>query len=201
MRVSISAIALCFTFLVACSDGSSSSGNAGGGGSGGGDGGATSSTSISEVGGGGSGAGTTGSTTETATTTSSDTGSTTTTSSQGSLCDSAGSDPISFASDVQPIFGQSCGSNTTCHLKSLPSEGLNLKPGSSYASLVDVAAKQTCNGQKRVAPGDADGSYLVNKITATDVCPTTKKMPPSSTLAQASKQKIIDWICQGAQNS
>lgn len=199
MRVSISAIAVCFSVLVGC-DGSSPSGNGGGGG-GGGEGGATSATTGEGGGGGDTTGSTTASLTDTSSTTSSETGSTTTTTSAPDLCDSAGETPVLFATDIQPIFSQSCGSATTCHLKSLPSEGLNLKPGSAYASLVGVNAKQSCNGQKRVAPGNAAGSYIVNKITATKVCPSTTKMPPSGQLSAASKQKIIDWICQGAQNN
>ncbi len=207
MRISIPSIALAsLMFVVACSDGSSSS-NDGGGGSGGGDGGATSSTHlrrrwgrerrrdqlhdrlherhghvIDDL-------------QRHGTTT------TTTTTTEGNGCESAGSEPVLFSTNVQPIFSQSCGSATTCHLKAAASEGLSLKPGSSYAALVDVNAKQSCNGQKRVQPGSAAGSYLVNKITATDVCPTTKKMPPQSSLSAASKQTIIDWICQGALNN
>ena len=202
MRISIPSLLATLVFVAACSDGSSSS-NDGGGGSGGDTG-----TTTSEEGGGGSG-GATGSTTastsgtDTSSTTSSDTSTTsgTTTTAEETGCESAGSEPVLFSTNVQPIFSQSCGTATTCHLKAAASEGLSLKPGSSYAALVDVNAKQSCNGQKRVQPGSAAGSYLVNKITATDVCPTTKKMPPSSTLSAASKQTIIDWICQGALNN
>ena len=203
MRVSIFAVAVCFSFLVGCGDGSSASGNGGSGGSGGGDGGSTSTTkSEGGSGGGGTTGSTTGSVTDTSeTTTSSTTGSTTTTTGATDPCDSAGVDPVLFATEIQPIFNQSCGSATTCHLKAVPAEGLNLKAGASYASLVNVDAKQSCNGQKRVAPGDAAGSYLVNKITATKVCPMSTKMPPSGSLSNASKQKVIDWICQGAQNN
>lgn len=200
MRVWTHALFLAGTLLTACSDGSSSTENAGGGGSGG-------AATTSEGGGGvgAAGAGSTGTSTDTSSTASTTgettTGETTSTTAASDPCDGSGDEPVLFATEVQPIFSQSCGSATTCHLKSVPSEGLNLKPGAAYASLVDVPAKQQCNGQKRVVPGDAAASYLVNKVTATDVCPTTKKMPPSGSISAASKQKIIDWICQGAQNN
>ncbi|MEZ4294815.1 MAG: hypothetical protein R3B70_07550 [Polyangiaceae bacterium] len=180
--------------LAGCDGGQTSSDNAGGGGDGG---------SATTGGAGGTTSETTGETT-TDTGTTSETTSMTTTSTTTMVvdaCETAGSEPVLFGTDVQPIFSQSCGNATSCHLKSLPSEGLSLKPGEAYGALVDVAAKQSCEGKKRVAPGSAVESYLVNKITATGVCPTTKKMPPSSTLSAANKQKIIDWICQGAQDN
>lgn len=189
MRASILSIFTAFTLLAAC-DGSSStsstSTDTGGGGAGGtpsdgGGGTGTGGSTTSDGGGGGSTA--------------------STTTMPADLCETAGAAPVFFANEIQPIFGQRCGNATSCHLGSQPPEGLSLKPADAYADLVDVDAVQTCNGQKRVAPGDASGSYLVNKITATDLCPTTKKMPPSSTMPQADKQKIIDWICQGAQNN
>ena len=113
-------------------------------------------------------------------------------------CETAGSEPVSFVNDVQPIFSSSCGDATHCHLDPTPSEGLSLKVGEAYADLVNVPAKQDCNGQVRVLPGSAVGSYLINKITATGVCPGEKKMPPNSSLSAAKKQTIIDWVCQGA---
>ena len=185
MRAWILPVLTGFMLLAACDGSSTTSGNTGGGGAGG-------ETSTTTDGGGGS------TTTDTGMTTT-DTGMTTTTMATD-LCETAGSTPVSFANDVQPIFSQSCGN--ACHLKdSSPSAGLSLKAGEAYAELVGVDAAQACNGQKRVAPGSAADSYLVNKITATDLCPNTKKMPPSSTLPDATKQKIIDWICQGAENN
>jgi hypothetical protein len=173
------------TLLAAC-DGSSTTSNAGGGGAGG----DTSSTTSD----GGGGSSSTGMTTSTDTTTS-------TTTMTSDPCESATSTPAFFANEVQPIFSQRCGTATSCHLGSLLPAGLSLKPGEAYAALVNVDATQTCNGQKRVAPGSAVDSYLVNKITATNMCPLTKKMPPSITLPDAEKQKLIDWVCQGAENN
>jgi len=182
--------------IAACSETSSStSDTTGGGGTGGATTGSTTGGTATTSDGGG------GSATTSTTTTTTTTGSGGTTTTTTDLCETAGTDPVSFAGAVQPIFSQSCGNNTACHLKSTPSEGLSLKAGQAYADLVDVAAVQDCNGQLRVEPGSASGSYLVNKIMATGVCPNEKKMPPQSTLSDAKKQTIIDWICQGAQNN
>ena len=198
MRTWIPLLFVGSALLAACGDSSSATDNSGGGGSGGGTGGST-------TGGGGTGgttatggSGGTGGTTATGGSGGTG-GSTTTTASDG--CESAGATPVSFANDVQPIFSQSCGSNTTCHLKPTPSESLSLKAGEAYANLVDVNAKEACSGLKRVLPGNAADSYLVRKITDTDICPNTKKMPPSGTLSDTNKQKIIDWVCQGAMNN
>ena len=194
MRVLIFPVLALATLLAACDGSTSTTNNAGGGGAGGdtasGGGGSSSSTTSD----------TSSTTSDTMTTSTSDTTTTSSTSASNG-CEDAGSDPVSFANDVQPIFSQSCGTSTTCHLKSSPSEGLSLKVGQAYASLVDVPAKQNCNGQDRVEPGSAAGSYLVNKITATDICPGEMKMPPGSNLATDKRQAIIDWICQGAQNN
>jgi hypothetical protein len=182
-------------FLAGC-DGSTTSSNNGGGGAGG-SGGDTSTTSADGGGGSGTTSDTGSSTSDTGSSSTSDTGSTT----AATGCENAGADPVSFVADVQPIFLQSCGSTTTCHLKASPSEGMSLKEGQAYANLVDVPANQACNGQDRVEPGSAAGSYIVNKITGTGVCPGEKKMPPQGDLSDANKQKIIDWICQGAKDN
>ncbi len=196
MRALLAVGSISFLLLASC-DGGSGADNSGGGGAGG--------ATNSNTSGGGGAATTSGTATSSTTDTSSTSSSTTDTTSTSSTvantgCETAGTAPVFFANDVQPVFSQSCGSATTCHGKASPSGSLSLKAGESYAALVDVPAKQTCNGQKRVEPGSAAGSYVVNKIEAVDLCPTTKKMPPSTTLPAASKQKIIDWICQGAKN-
>lgn len=194
MRTWILPVLSAVSLLAACDGSSSTSGGNGGGGAGG------ETASTSDGGGGSSSSGMT--TTDTETTGTGMTTTDTMTTDPGSDgCNGAGSSPVSFANDVQPIFLQSCGSTTTCHLKSSPSEGLSLKAGEAFASLVDVPAKQACNGQVRVAPGDAAASYVVNKITNTGICQGQKKMPPSTSLSTAKQQTIIDWICQGAENN
>lgn len=196
MRIAPLVVVLGSFFLSACGDGSSSTSNSGGGGSavtGGGGTGGTATTGGT----GGSG----GSTTSTSSTSSSTSSSSSSTTMPTDLCDTAGSTPISLAADLQPIFSQSCGGTSSCHMKATPSEGLSLKAGQSYGELVNVPAVQDCNGQVRVKPGSASESYLVNKIENVGICAGEKKMPPSSTLNAANKQKIIDWICQGAQDN
>lgn len=190
---------VCGALLAAC-DGTSSTSSASGGGGSGGSASGGGGSSTTSMGGGGSSMTTSTSTDVTSTTTGMMT-TTSTGSGPTDPCETAGTDPVFFANEVEPIFTQSCGDAVSCHLKSLPSAGLSLKPGEVYANLVGVPASQNCNGQMRVAPGSAVDSYVVNKLNNTDICPMTKKMPPSATLPAASKQKIIDWICQGAQNN
>lgn len=119
-------------------------------------------------------------------------------------CETAGSEPVSFANDVQPIFQQSCGTASTCHFKALPSGTLPLGQSKSYAALVGVASDvAACSDRIMVVPGNANASYLLDKLTETGapaIC--GKRMPYNkSKLAAAKLQLVTDWICQGAQDN
>lgn len=110
------------------------------------------------------------------------------------------STPISFATDVQTIFNTSTPACTNCHPSAA---GMNLAPGSSYASIVDQSASEV-PAMKRVRPFMPDSSYLVHKIQGTQntVGGSGARMPlgcsGSGCLSNASINIIRNWILQGA---
>ncbi len=104
--------------------------------------------------------------------------------------------PISFSSQIQPIFTTNC-TDAGCH----PGGGapFSLQAGASYGNLVGVAATNgPCAGDLRVQPSNASGSALIKRLNGT----CGQRMPlgsPSLPLAQI--QLISDWINQGANNN
>lgn len=105
--------------------------------------------------------------------------------------------------DVQAVFSQSCGKAGFCHNKDNPSGKLDLRPGMSYASLVDINTSYCQDGRKRVVPGQPSESYIIDKVMNTDLCnlpngSKSGKMPPGSSLPTADIETISNWICGGA---
>lgn len=105
-----------------------------------------------------------------------------------------------LAGDVQPIFTTSC-ATPACHVPNAPLAPMALTDGTSYANLVGVTSTG-CPSKLRVKacrPTRAE-SYLVDKILATqqDLPCVGLPMPRSGSLAAADKQKILDWVAQGA---
>jgi hypothetical protein len=103
--------------------------------------------------------------------------------------------PVSFSADVQPIFTANC-TAMGCHSFPMPQEGMDLRAGQAYGNTVNVASAQ-CTSRLRVAPGDPDNSYLVNKIEGVNLC-FGAKMPKVGSLSQGEIQIIRDWVAQGA---
>ena len=97
---------------------------------------------------------------------------------------------------IQPIWDDNC-AMAGCHLNLV---NPNLAAGSAYDSIVGVPA----DGQpalNRVEPGDADASYLINKIegTHTDVGGAGGMMPLlGGPLGQSEITLIRLWIEDGA---
>jgi hypothetical protein len=84
-----------------------------------------------------------------------------------------------------------------CHGAPMPQEQLDLRVGSGYADLVDVAASQ-CGDRLRVEPGQPDTSYLLDKLLGVDMCLGTR-MPKAATPYSAEQIDLVAaWICQGA---
>src|SRR3989441_430482 len=108
--------------------------------------------------------------------------------------------PISFATDVQAIFNTSTPPCTNCHPSAA---GMDLRAGSSYASIVDQNASEV-PAMKRVRPFMPDSSYLIHKIQGTQntVGGTGARMPlgcsGNGCLPNASINIIRNWILQGA---
>ena len=108
---------------------------------------------------------------------------------------------ISFSKDVQPIFNNYC---VTCHQGQGPEQSnLTLEPRLSYGNLVGVAS--TGNpALMRVKAGAAGDSYLIAKVTGTQVAAGGKgaQMPYNAApLTQAQIDLINQWINQGALNN
>ncbi|MEO1574644.1 MAG: hypothetical protein AAFU65_06745, partial [Pseudomonadota bacterium] len=68
-----------------------------------------------------------------------------------------------FESLQANVFTPNC---TVCHAGAAAPVGLKLDAGNSFDSLVGVASVQV-PGLLRVAPGDPDNSYLIQKIEGT----------------------------------
>jgi hypothetical protein len=91
------------------------------------------------------------------------------------------------------IFTPVC---TGCHAGASAPQGLRLDAGNSYALLVGVASNEVPSLQ-RVAPGDPDASYLVQKVEGTAAVGGRMPLggPP---LPQESIDLIRQWIAAGA---
>ena len=112
--------------------------------------------------------------------------------------------PVSTAptlSQIQTqIFDPGCAS---CHtdVGRTPSGGTNLKAGASFAALVNVPSNAK-TGAIRVIPGNANGSYLIQKLEG-DAGIVGGRMPRTGPpfLTDAQVKMIRDWIAAGAPNS
>jgi len=117
-----------------------------------------------------------------------------------------GTETVSFASDVQPIFTASCAS-MGCHdgvggsgRPGGPGGGgsdLDLTPGNAFASLLNA----TTNCGPVVAPGDPGGSLLIGKLTGSELCSGTQMPKGDPPLAEDLIDTIATWICQGADDN
>ena len=105
---------------------------------------------------------------------------------------------LGYAADVFPLFQAADCASGMCHDSFMPSEGLNLSTSAlGYAGLVDVAADQ-CSSRTLVEPGDADASYLMNKLTGMDMCSGAKMPKADQSLPVTQLQTIRAWIESGA---
>lgn len=103
----------------------------------------------------------------------------------------------SYASDIQEIFDRRGCTGSSCH-GSVPQAGLDLRTGNSYGALVNVNSTQEL-ALKRVLPGDAAQSYLVDKLEGTGL---GGRMPQGGApLDSIDMNNIINWINQGAANN
>ncbi|MBL4687417.1 MAG: hypothetical protein JKY37_22665 [Nannocystaceae bacterium] len=104
-----------------------------------------------------------------------------------------GDEALSFNTDVAPIIAANC----SCHRSGSPPAGLDLNDGSGFASLVGVASTAEIF---YVSPGDADASYIVNKLQGMQesVGGSGSQMPLGGTLQDSEIDTIIAWIDGGA---
>ena len=99
-------------------------------------------------------------------------------------------------SEIQAeLFTPTC-ATAGCHTGAAAPQGLRLDEDNSYGLLVDVASTEVPS-ILRVAPGDPDNSYLIQKLEGT--ASVGEQMPFGGTpLPQASIDVIRQWIIDGA---
>lgn len=129
---------------------------------------------------------------------SSDTQPSSTTSSSSSS--SSTTSTVSFATIQSTILTPAC---EGCHtdVNRTAAGGLNLKPGAAYPNLVSQVSSAK-SGATRVVPGNASGSYLIQKLEgASDIVGLRmpRNGPPYLTDAQVAT--IRTWITEGAKNN
>jgi hypothetical protein len=107
----------------------------------------------------------------------------------------AGAVPGPFAAIETKILAPKCTSQAGCHGGTPPAGGLDLGEDAAYGNLVGVKASRRPE-RLRVAPGDPDGSYLVNRLLpGGDTPPMPLGGPP---LSPAEIEAIKGWIRDGA---
>jgi hypothetical protein len=99
-------------------------------------------------------------------------------------------------SEIQAeVFTPTC-AVSGCHTGGAAPQGLRLDEANSYGLLVNVASTEAPS-ILRVAPGDPDNSYLIQKLEGT--ASVGEQMPLGGTpLPQASIDVIRQWIVDGA---
>lgn len=98
-----------------------------------------------------------------------------------------------FASIQELVFTPIC---TACHIGATAPHGLRLDAENSYGLLVGIPSAQVPS-LLRVAPGDPDSSYLIQKLEGTAAVGV--RMPANgSPLPQATIDVIRQWILDGA---
>jgi hypothetical protein len=87
-----------------------------------------------------------------------------------------------------------------CHGSTRPAGELSLAAGESYGALVNVPSRGCPDARARVVPGDADASYLAQKLTGVDICSGNRMPVGGRGLTAAELSTIAGWICGGARN-
>jgi len=111
--------------------------------------------------------------------------------------------PVSFATDVQPIFTNSC-IFSGCHNSNDRAQGLVLQAGSSFSALLGSQGLGLRSTEDQnfflVDPSHSAISYLILKLEGTQTSGSQMplSMPP---LSSPTIQVIKDWIDQGALNN
>lgn len=98
------------------------------------------------------------------------------------------------------IFDVSCAGCHTDNGRS-PAAGMNLRAGSAFTNLVNVASSGLPSAV-RVIPGNANGSYLVQKLEGAPGI-VGLRMPRNGPpyLTDAQVKMVRDWITAGAPNN
>lgn len=108
--------------------------------------------------------------------------------------DPSGPMTASFSSIQSHVFTPIC---TACHAGGAAPQGLRLDAANSFTMLVGVSSAEMPS-LKRVAPGDADNSYLVQKLEGHQS--VGARMPFGGPYLDANTIGLIrQWISNGAQ--
>jgi hypothetical protein len=91
--------------------------------------------------------------------------------------------PVSFATDIQPILDVHC---TSCHNATTPPKGLNLLSPNARQNLLNAGL---------VSSGNSSNSTVYHRVN--DGLPNSP-MPQSGLMLKPLRDKIRDWIDQGA---
>ncbi|UCG71503.1 MAG: Ig-like domain-containing protein [Chromatiales bacterium] len=114
------------------------------------------------------------------------------------LSEGGGNVPLgpNFDSIQANVFTPTC-AVAGCHVGAAAPEGLDLSEYASYALLVTIASNQV-PALLRVAPGDPDASYLIQKLEGTAA--GGQRMPLSGPpfVPQSTTDVIRQWITDGA---
>jgi len=108
---------------------------------------------------------------------------------------------VSLADDVQPILTARC---TGCHIEgglaNLSGSNLFLDEGNVIATGVNQSSTQV-NALTLIVPGDADASYLFEKVSQSN--PTSGSRMPTFGASLTSEELglLRDWINQGANDN
>jgi hypothetical protein len=96
------------------------------------------------------------------------------------------------------VFQDSCASSPCHGSNGVPQAGLELSSASvSEANLIGVDSTQV--DKLRVAPGDPDASYLLDKLLGRNLAPGTLQQPPvEGPLCDPKIQAVEEWIAAGA---
>ncbi len=103
-------------------------------------------------------------------------------------------DPV-FSAIQSEVFTPDC-ATSGCHQGAGAPQGLRLDEANSYGLLVDVDSNEV-SSIKRVAPGDPDNSYLIQKLEGT--ASVGQQMPLGRAPLEQSRIDVIrQWITDGA---
>lgn len=107
-------------------------------------------------------------------------------------------DPNSLSQIQADIFTPDC-TGSGCHSGAGPAGGLLLTNGRSFGYLVGVLSTESPQ-QLRVLPGDANNSYLIQRLEGSTPI-STQRHPEGEPLSNAQINRIRSWITAGAMDN
>ncbi|MFO1425926.1 MAG: CHRD domain-containing protein [Steroidobacteraceae bacterium] len=115
----------------------------------------------------------------------------------GNVSNASGATAFTFTEIQTQVFNVSC-AVSGCHAGASPAQGMSLA-APAYATIVNVASSESPS-LKRILPGDAANSYLVQKIEGTAA--VGQRMPLGGPFLDATTiARIRAWVNAGAPNN